>query len=352
MSLSCWSWFLAFAWVWCLPLMLVAAEEQQGDGCLAKCGSVTISPPFWLTDWQTGRLCGSSGRLDFELTCYNGSYPLLPSFVPNRRGFAIMDISYEERSLRVVDLDKLQLLHDASNNCLPIWNTSVIFGLPFKISPVNLELILYNCTEKAAAAARLDKELVQAKTMRYVNTSNTFVHAGVPYDPTGTYSSYALEGCVPIVLPVLRLPSGETNTSHYERLIQSGFLLKWELPPPLPAPAPRNEPPPPPGHAVLLPRIVSRMLAPMFTTADGPGENRCAHFSLQVHCSTDGVPYLGYYNRGYRLQIHEIFYINHSLLVSEIDKLIYLARRHCFFFVFGTLDHAGSERRAKKIILI
>nr|AUF72945.1 WAKL4/Stb6 [Triticum monococcum subsp. aegilopoides] len=259
MSLSCWFWFLAFAWVWWLPLMLVAAEEQQVDGCSAKCGSVTISDPFWLTDWQTGRLCGSPGRPDFELTCYNGSYPLLPSSVPNSRGFAIMDISYEERSLRIVDLGKLQLLHDPPNifnSCLPIWNTSVILGRPFKISPVNLGLILYNCTEKAAVAARREKELVQAKTMRCVNTSNTFVRAGVPYDPTENYSGFALEGCVPIVLPVLRLPSGETNASHYEGLIQSGFLLKWELPPPHPAPAPRNEPPPPPGSERRAKKII------------------------------------------------------------------------------------------------
>ncbi|KAM3197964.1 hypothetical protein ACQJBY_073205 [Aegilops geniculata] len=261
MSLSCWFWFLAFASVWWLPLMLVAAEEQQGDGCSAKCGSVTISHPFWLTDWQTGRLCGSPGPQGFELTCSNGNYPLLPSSVPNSVGFAVMDISYEERSLRVVDLRKLQVLHDPPNSfrsCLPVWNTSAKLGRPFKISHVNLELILYNCTEKAAAAACLDKKLVQAKTMRCVNTSNTFVRAGVPYDPTGSYSGYALEGCAPIVLPVLRLPSGETNTSQYERLINDGFFLEWELPPPLPAPAtaPRNEPPPPPGSERRAKKII------------------------------------------------------------------------------------------------
>uniref|UniRef100_R7W819 non-specific serine/threonine protein kinase n=1 Tax=Aegilops tauschii TaxID=37682 RepID=R7W819_AEGTA len=222
-------------WAWCLPLMLAvtAAEEQQGEGCSAKCGAVTISNPFWFTDLETGRSCGSPRLPDFQLTCLNNSYPLLPSSVPYKHGFAILNISYGERSLHVIDLGKLQLLHDEPNNfnsCLPIWNTSAKLGRPFKISPVNQELILYNCTEKAAAAARREKELVQAKAMRCVNTSNAFVRAGVPYDPTGSYSGYALEDCAPIVLPVL--PSGETNASHYERLIQSGFLLKWELPPP------------------------------------------------------------------------------------------------------------------------
>ncbi|XP_020183008.1 LEAF RUST 10 DISEASE-RESISTANCEUS RECEPTOR-LIKE PROTEIN KINASE-like 2.4 [Aegilops tauschii subsp. strangulata] len=227
--------FQILVWAWCLPLMLAvtAAEEQQGEGCSAKCGAVTISNPFWFTDLETGRSCGSPRLPDFQLTCLNNSYPLLPSSVPYKHGFAILNISYGERSLHVIDLGKLQLLHDEPNNfnsCLPIWNTSAKLGRPFKISPVNQELILYNCTEKAAAAARREKELVQAKAMRCVNTSNAFVRAGVPYDPTGSYSGYALEDCAPIVLPVL--PSGETNASHYERLIQSGFLLKWELPPP------------------------------------------------------------------------------------------------------------------------
>ncbi|XP_073365963.1 uncharacterized protein [Aegilops tauschii subsp. strangulata] len=88
--------------------------------------------------------------------------------------------------------------------------------------------------------------------------------------------------------------------------------------------------------------IVSGLLAPMVATADsgcspepcgnltisspfgivsGPGENRCAHFGFQVHCSTDGIPYLGYNDRGYRLQILVIFYGNHSLRVSDINKL-------------------------------
>ncbi|XBI61619.1 hypothetical protein VPH35_042386 [Triticum aestivum] len=89
--------------------------------------------------------------------------------------------------------------------------------------------------------------------------------------------------------------------------------------------------------------IVSRMLAPMlvatvdsgcspepcgnlnisspFGIVSSPGENRCAHFGFQVHCSTDGVPYLGYNDRGYSLQILVIFYSNHSLRVSDINKL-------------------------------
>uniref|UniRef100_A0A453DUV4 Wall-associated receptor kinase galacturonan-binding domain-containing protein n=1 Tax=Aegilops tauschii subsp. strangulata TaxID=200361 RepID=A0A453DUV4_AEGTS len=221
--------FLIFVWAWCLPLMLVvtAAEEQQVGGCSAKsCGSVSISAPFWFADWQTGRLCGSPGLPDFELTCYNGSHPLLPSSVPYSTGFAITNISYGERSLCVVDLGKLELFQDASDRCLPLWNTSVKLGRQLRIDPINLNLIFYNCTEEAtaAAAARRDRWLVHATTMGCVNASNAFVRAGVPYDPAGDYAGYALEGCDAIILPVLGMSPGETSTgaTDYEQLIKDG----------------------------------------------------------------------------------------------------------------------------------
>ncbi|VAH71836.1 unnamed protein product [Triticum turgidum subsp. durum] len=67
--MSC-CWFLVFAGVWWLPLMmLVVAEEQQGGDCSAKkCGNVIISHPFWLSTEKVERPCGS---LDFEVTCKN-----------------------------------------------------------------------------------------------------------------------------------------------------------------------------------------------------------------------------------------------------------------------------------------
>ncbi|KAM3346363.1 hypothetical protein ACQJBY_020748 [Aegilops geniculata] len=226
-------WLLAFAWVWWLPLVLVAAEEQQSAGCSAMCGDVAVSDPFWLTDWATGRSCGSPGAPDFELTCVNSSHPVLRSFVPFIPGFSISNISYEERSLHAVDLGKLELLHDASNACLPIWNTSVKLGRPFRIDPINLNLIFYNCTAPAPAARR-DRGLVHATTMRCVNASNAFVRAGVRYDATGNYSGYALEGCNAIVLPMRRSSSGETftNATDYEQLIKDGFRLTWDPPQP------------------------------------------------------------------------------------------------------------------------
>ncbi|KAF7020649.1 hypothetical protein CFC21_033717 [Triticum aestivum] len=57
-----------------------------------------------------------------------------------------------------------------------------------------------------------------------------------------------------------------------------------------------------------------------FGVVHGSEENRCAHFGFQVHCKED-VPYLGYYEPEYGLQILDIFYSNGSLLVSDVHKL-------------------------------
>jgi hypothetical protein len=53
----------------------------------------------------------------------------------------------------------------------------------------------------------------------------------------------------------------------------------------------------------------------------GAEENACAQLGFQVHCVGGDIPYLGYYEPGYGLQILDIFYANASLLVSDVHKL-------------------------------
>lgn len=82
------------------------------------------------------------------------------SWLVHKFNIAIINISYEEERLHLVDLGKLKLL-SASNRCeSSIWNTSVKLGPRFRIAPVNLCFILYNCTEKVAMAHE-DRDLVQ-----------------------------------------------------------------------------------------------------------------------------------------------------------------------------------------------
>lgn len=230
------SWFL-LVFVWWLLLALAAAAEQQeqgGEGCSApkRCGKLNISRPFWLTDWRTGRPCGSS---DFEVTCvFNKTTPVLRSSGPGL-GVAIIDISYEERSLRVVDLGNLEAFapqkREASGRCHgPSRNTSVRLAPSFSIDPVaNMELIFYSCTktEAAAAAHRDDGSSTPVDMPWCGNESNVFVRAGGRYGATGD-GNYAIQGCPATVMPVQS--SGEVDASHYKELIRHGFVLTWQLP--------------------------------------------------------------------------------------------------------------------------
>ncbi|XBI24273.1 hypothetical protein VPH35_049392 [Triticum aestivum] len=151
----------AFVWVWWLPLILVAAEKQQREGCLSSaktCGNLTISDPFCLANMETGRPCGSS---DFEVTCSRNA-PILRSSTPSGLGFEVTNISYKERSLR---------------------------HLPNS----DVEHLCQNAT--AAAAERQDKELVHT-SMRCGKDSKVLVRTGRRYVETSEYGSYAVEGCV------------------------------------------------------------------------------------------------------------------------------------------------------------
>uniref|UniRef100_A0ACD5VE39 Uncharacterized protein n=1 Tax=Avena sativa TaxID=4498 RepID=A0ACD5VE39_AVESA len=226
-------WFLVSASLWWLQLMPVAAEQQrQGEGCSAEpCGNLTISYPFWTTDIETGRSCGSP---DYQLTFLNNT-PILRGY--GFTGFAIISITYEERSMRAIDLGKQELIK-ASNSCYdPNWNTSAKLPPPLHISPSNLDLILYNCTGEAA---RQDGGALMKTRVRCGNESEVFVRVGGGHNDTSGNAGYSVQGCDAIVVPVLGSSSGEANATEYEQLINSGFLLTWDDPPPLP-PLPREK---------------------------------------------------------------------------------------------------------------
>ncbi|CAM0878830.1 unnamed protein product [Alopecurus aequalis] len=237
MDPRCW-----FFWAWWLLLMIVvvAADEQVEvcSGLPNTCGNHTISDPFWLMDSETGRPCGSP---DFEVICVDNTL-VLPSIMPLTYGLAIMNISYEEGSMRVVDLDKLGLLRvidlekisllPTSNSCnKPIWNTSRKLRHPFRIDPVNLNLTIYNCT-KASTAARQNGDLVETR-MKCGNESQLFVRAEGSYRETEILVGWG-DG---VILPVLGGVNGKVKASDYDQLISNGFILRWDLgspgPPPL-----------------------------------------------------------------------------------------------------------------------
>ncbi|KAL5228130.1 hypothetical protein ABZP36_016395 [Zizania latifolia] len=210
---------------WWLAVVLAAAAsgaEEGGDCSPKKCGNLTISPPFWISQRrQTTKACGIR---DFMVYC-NDSTGVATVGSSTKNGFPIFNISYGERSLLVLDAHKVDDLTSSTNCHTPTWNISAKLGISFKISPANLNLVFYNCMAKPPEAAELrELELMETRCRK-----NTFARLGGPYDNQSNLDEYSLEGCITTFLPVLLKPGGAANASGYLDLIRGGFLMTWEL---------------------------------------------------------------------------------------------------------------------------
>nr|TKW13334.1 hypothetical protein SEVIR_5G093466v2 [Setaria viridis] len=207
----------------CISLSQIAAIEpvDQGANCSPKtCGNLSILDPFGFVPQQaTDTKCG---RLGFEVHC-NNSIPYL-GYYRRKYRFRILEIFYDNSSLIVADIHKLgDFSGSDSKGCHVLTaNTSSKVGLPFSVSPVNLNLIFYNCNKIPEA----ERGLVETKC-----SSGLFVRVGVGghYNDSSNYTQYSVEGCSTTLVPVMG-EFGKVNASNYEQLISDGFLLTWQLP--------------------------------------------------------------------------------------------------------------------------
>uniref|UniRef100_A0A0D3EJC3 Wall-associated receptor kinase galacturonan-binding domain-containing protein n=1 Tax=Oryza barthii TaxID=65489 RepID=A0A0D3EJC3_9ORYZ len=211
------------AW-WTAFMLAVAAREaeERGSGCPAKCGNLNISSPFWITQSQMDRPCGS---LDFQVDC-NQSTGVGTLRTSSIFGFQIINISYGERTLLALDRRKLDDLTSLNRCQIPSWNTSAKLAVPFRISSAaNLDLVFYNCTKAPPAERHEQLGLVETRCR-----NNSFARLGERYDDRSNYDAYYLEGCRATFLPALEPPGGKANASRYEELVRGGFLITWDLP--------------------------------------------------------------------------------------------------------------------------
>ncbi|CAO2209075.1 unnamed protein product [Urochloa humidicola] len=222
-------------WVWSSILMLALASSApanvQGGDCPAssRCGSLTIMEPFGIVPEHA--MASNCGQIGFQVSCQDDT-PYLGYYRRSNdnesHNLQILDIFYGNGSLLVADLRKLadltNLRHkDCQQYNFPSTSTSSRIALPFSISPINQELILYDCAKPPALATE--------GIMERRCGNSTFVArvgGGYDYDEMGNSSRYFLEGCTAIVVPVLA-GYGNASASNYEDLISDGFLMTWPL---------------------------------------------------------------------------------------------------------------------------
>ncbi|XP_044407124.1 LEAF RUST 10 DISEASE-RESISTANCEUS RECEPTOR-LIKE PROTEIN KINASE-like 2.4 isoform X1 [Triticum aestivum] len=206
----------------CVSFFLMAATKPgvQAEGCSPeRCGNLTIATPFGLVSGSEENTCM---QLGFQVHCTDG-VPYLGYH--SGYGLQILNIFPDNGSMVVSDILKLGDFNSSSRQgChVPMANAATKIEPPFSISPLNQNLIFYNCAKPPPARAGLVETMCG---------NNTFVRAGGWYNATGGMNSgYALEGCNTTAVPVL-VPSGEANAGDYAELISNGFLLTWQ---PLPS---------------------------------------------------------------------------------------------------------------------
>jgi hypothetical protein len=200
------------------PALAVACEPE-------RCGNVTVSFPFGVV-W--GAEENGCAQLGFQVHCAAGDIPYL-GYYELDFGLRILDIFYANASLLVSDVHKLGDFNGSSSQgChVPTANTASKIAAPFSISPLNRNLIFYNCTKAPARAVRERAGLVGTACR-----NRTFVRAGGRYGESGGIDGgYLLPGCNATAVPVLGAASRQVNASDYKELISDGFLLTWQPPP-------------------------------------------------------------------------------------------------------------------------
>ncbi|XP_020196838.1 LEAF RUST 10 DISEASE-RESISTANCEUS RECEPTOR-LIKE PROTEIN KINASE-like 1.2 isoform X5 [Aegilops tauschii subsp. strangulata] len=206
-----------------IPAPMLAAAADVGGCTPGKCGNLTVSIPFGVVSGSEENRCAQMG---FQVHCKD-DVPYLGYYEPEY-GLRILHIFLHNGSLLVSDVHKLgdfDLSGDGTRCHVPTANTATKVGHPFSISPLNQNLVFYNCTKPLAPRTARRAGLVDT-----VCRNNTFVRTGGRYNESGGIDGgYALEGCSATAVPVL-VASGEVNASHYQQLISDGFLLTWEPP--------------------------------------------------------------------------------------------------------------------------
>nr|XP_048317887.1 LEAF RUST 10 DISEASE-RESISTANCE LOCUS RECEPTOR-LIKE PROTEIN KINASE-like 2.1 isoform X2 [Ziziphus jujuba var. spinosa] len=197
--------------IFCTLLLLlpVSAESRYGACKPRNCGSgPNISYPFYIED--TGLdFCGLRG---FKIECSEGK----PVYLTSRGPYFVEDISYENQSLRLVDVEVV----DAT--CYAPSHYFAFDGGPMYFSSTHANLqFFYGCNESFSLS--FEKKLIPCKS----NATYVSYVALVVKDKELSYG----EGCERQVGVPIDLEGGFSNqtikTVDYPQLLKKGFTLRW-----------------------------------------------------------------------------------------------------------------------------
>jgi hypothetical protein len=201
---------------------------------------MTVSFPFGLIpDGADQTHCGDGG-IGSKVRCYDNS-SLHLEYSRSDISMLILSIFYDNHSLHIVPRRFWHPYFNRSSCRIPAPDTFPVLLPPLFVSPVNQNLIFYNCTKPPPQGAGL---------VETVCHNNTFVRAADGRsDESG---SYFFKGCTATKVPVLGVP-GKVNVTNYEQLVRDGFLATWQPPlPPLPLLSP-------PGNFALGTSIIPNL---------------------------------------------------------------------------------------------
>ncbi|CAL4951329.1 unnamed protein product [Urochloa decumbens] len=193
-----------------------ARKRNTSNPCApASCGGLSITYPFWLAGTHPPE-CGYQA---FQVTCDKGMVSLANSFMK----YQILDIFYPNNSFRVINAGLISSNDTCGRDTF--FNVSSDLGLsPFKISPKNQELFLYDCDPRERQGVPRSWTRVPCSTP---NGSSAFALLGKKYTPDGVWMSPPMN-CNVSMIPVLGY-EGATG-ADYQRLLKRGSLLEYKDP--------------------------------------------------------------------------------------------------------------------------
>ncbi|KAJ4953732.1 hypothetical protein NE237_030564 [Protea cynaroides] len=206
---------ISLVFLFLLSVQTALCPDEQYGACskIINCGrGPNISYPFWIEGRQES-YCGFRG---FQLTCKNGQ----PTYILSTADYVIRDITYPNRSLRVIDAET-----SINGSCsLPVQNITQE-GTRFSYGPKHSDLYLFiNCIYSSLHSEYLD-HVINCKSVSFIA-----LLADDPMLNQVKASGY----CDKLVIsPVDKNTSGasmESGNPYYIDMLNEGFdILTWKV---------------------------------------------------------------------------------------------------------------------------